>query len=525
MKRPYILFYLMTSALLLAGQTPERLPDMNVPRSGHNVFYANGELTVAGGHTSGYVMTPTAEYFSNGSWHLLPTVYSHDNGMAAVMDNGRHVLLAGGHDKNLGIGQSYEVEMYDSETHTSEGFGSLDRNRAFAQGVAIGGGQVLIAGNHKDNDAFEIFDGKKSFHNVKRTSVWRSSPYLFPIGNNDVICFGSVWRNRFEPSDTVDRLNGESFTVPLLKEWMPLVYTPNSHADESFIGDKANGDFSYLVAAYNFNDEVAFIHIKDTVFSLLPTTNPVPVTSEFGLIKYNRDLIADRRAGKAYLVGNDTTDRVYVVTVEYDKRPAPLTLYITEPLADFGDTAPILTPDGDLMITGGIHGDNFAPLASVWLLHTGTQKAMMTTGNSQSIIWMLMLIGLVLTAVVVVYVIRYRKRTYDKPDTLMPRIIQLMETQRLYLNPDLKVSDVAAALGVHRNAVSASINAQKGCSFNQFMNEYRIGHAKQLLRKSPDVKISAISLESGFTTESTFFRVFKTATGMSPKEWADSHFA
>ena len=44
----------------------ERLPDMNVPRTGHAAFWLNGELTVFGGHTNGFVPTPTAEYFRNG---------------------------------------------------------------------------------------------------------------------------------------------------------------------------------------------------------------------------------------------------------------------------------------------------------------------------------------------------------------------------------------------------------------------------------------------------------------------------
>ena len=49
----------------------ERLPDLNVPRAGHQLFYVNGELTVAGGHTDGFVPTPTAEYYKDGKWHLL----------------------------------------------------------------------------------------------------------------------------------------------------------------------------------------------------------------------------------------------------------------------------------------------------------------------------------------------------------------------------------------------------------------------------------------------------------------------
>lgn len=524
MKRYFVLFLLLVSVITLSGQAleAERLPDMNVPRAGHNMFYVNGELTVVGGHTSGFVMTPTAEYFSDGTWHTISTVYHHDNGMAVVMGDGKKVLLAGGHDKNLGIGQSFEVEMYNNMMHTFEGFGSLERNRAFAQGVELADGQVLIAGNHKDNDVFEVFDGKKSFSFVKDVSIWRSSPYMLPIANGEVICFGSVWRGRFEPCDTVDRLIGEPFTEPLLQEWMPFLYTQNNHAAESFIGDKDAGDYSYLIAAYNHDGEIAFIHIQDTVFSLLETTISVPTMSEYGKIKYDRPAIADRSAKRAYLLGNDSTNRVYVAAVEYDKQPAPITFYNIGQLEDFGDATPVLTPDGNLIIVGGITDDNFAPFASVWLIHIGTEKALVAAETSRDLTWLWVLGGLLL-AIAIVAAIRYDRRHRTKSeiatDELMIRIVQLMETQQVYLNQDLKVSDVAEVLGVHRNAISACINAQKGCSFNQFINDYRVEHAKKLLRETDEIKISHICHEAGFATESTFFRAFKASTGMTPKEW------
>ena len=543
MRRHSILFLMLASVSLLTGQPvgrdtislwqkieAERLPDMNLPRSGHNVFYANGELTVVGGHTSGFVMTPTAEYFSNGEWHIISTVYPHDNGMAVVLDEGRRVLLAGGHDKNLGIGQSYEAEIYNSTTHTFEGFGSLDHKRALAQGVELDSGQVLITGNHCDNDAFEVFNGQKFFHHVKEVTAWRSSPYLLPV-SDDAIAFGAVWRGRFEPCDTVNCLNGEPFTVPLLKDWMPFLYTQNNHAVESFIGDETHGDYSYLVAAYNHDGGVAFILIKDTVFSLLQTTVPVPTMSDYGGIKYDRPAIADPKAKRAYLIGNDSTSRVYVVAVDYDKQPAPLTLYYMGPLDGFGDASPVLTPDGDLLVAGGIIGDNFSPLASVWLLHTGTPKTMAIITDTQPYrAWIWVLCGVMLVGIAVVIVRRYVRLPHcDSPtepspqpnnasDELMTRITQLMETQHLYLNPELKITDVADALGVHRNAVSACINAQ-GCTFSQLVNDYRLKHAKQLLCQPSDMKISTVASESGFANESTFFRAFKADTGMTPKEW------
>ena len=521
----------------------ERLANMHTARAGHNIFYADKELTVVGGHTAGFVLTSTAEYYIDNQWHQIPTVYPHDNGLSVVLGDGHRVLLAGGHEKNLGIGQRYEAEMYNATSHTFEGFGCLDHNRAFAQGVELDNGQVLISGNHKGNDALEMFDGKKNFSHTKEVSTWHSAPYVLPTAEDNAIVFGCVWRNQqFEPCDTVEQLKGENFRAPLLKEWMPLPYCQYSHAQAAFIGNKAKGDYTYLLAATNIRGEVAFIHIHDTVFSLLPTSCPIPTTIKWGQIKYQSTSVADTQARRAYLVGTDTTGRVYVVAVEYDQHPAPVTLYYTDPLPEFGNTTPILSPDGDLIVTGGIIDDNFSPLASVWLLHTGNNNSTATTSTSSKHLWWWLLGGLlvILGATVVV---RFRKSKEIIPivsdnseepkkteplealpadnscKELMNRIIQLMETEHPYLNPELKVSDIADTLGVHRNTVSACINSQQGCTFSQFVNNYRLRHAQKLLLETGDMKISTVGMESGFANERSFFRSFKAATGQTPKEW------
>ena len=125
---------------------PERLADLNIPRSGHSAFVVNGEVTVVGGHTSGFVLTPTAEYLKDGKWQLLNTVYVHDGGFSVVLRSGK-VLIAGGFKDNLGIGQSFEVEMYDPTTHSFNGFGCLDQKRASATAIELDSAKVLITGN------------------------------------------------------------------------------------------------------------------------------------------------------------------------------------------------------------------------------------------------------------------------------------------------------------------------------------------------------------------------------------------
>ena len=63
----------------------EQLPNLNIPRSSHSTFFVNGELVVAGGHTNGFVPTPTAEYLKDGEWHVMQMVYTHDFGSSVVM--------------------------------------------------------------------------------------------------------------------------------------------------------------------------------------------------------------------------------------------------------------------------------------------------------------------------------------------------------------------------------------------------------------------------------------------------------
>lgn len=67
----------------------DRLPNLNIARCGHSIFCINGEITVVGGHTSGFTPAATAEYLSDGEWHQIPTTYAHDYGISVVLKSGQ----------------------------------------------------------------------------------------------------------------------------------------------------------------------------------------------------------------------------------------------------------------------------------------------------------------------------------------------------------------------------------------------------------------------------------------------------
>ena len=534
---------MMVRADSLIKLQPERLPDMTIPRLSHSTFIINGELTVVGGHTSGFVPTKTAEYFKDGEWHVMQMAYTHDDGLCVPLRSGK-VLLAGGYEKNLGVGQTIEAELYDPVTHTFEGFGCLDRRRAHPTGVELPNGQVVVAGNWYHDDAIETYDGGMYFKTARQVSVPRSFPRLLCISDSDVMVVSGYWDNygKVIESNIVDRLKGESFRVPLLETWQPYIIGQTPHSDDSFIGDKEKGIFAYLLAVRDSTGQVAIAEVRDTVFSLLPTDGRVPMKTKFGAIHYESPVIVDRQAQRGYVTGGDSLGRKYILCINYAERPAPLTLYYTDPLPEAAGGIPVLTEEGNLILAGGIAlgGTYFTPTSAVWLFPVGhrADSEAADTGNEIYRYWIwILLTALIILALIAWILFRtnriHRTRELSSNEStepvpaspanqLMQRIEALMEEQRLYLNSDLKMGDVAAKLGVHQNEVSACINNCKGYSFSQFINGYRVTYAQQLLRDHPEKKMAQVGLESGFANDTTFYRVFKSITGLTPSEWLSS---
>ena len=280
MKRQQLILGLMMTVLTVLAQTdtipmtkivPLRLPDLNIPRFCHGTFFADGELTVTGGHTSSFVPTPTAEFLKDGKWQVLQMAYTHDDGLCVPLRNGK-VLLAGGYEKNLGVGQTIEAELYDPATHTFEGFGCLDRRRTQVSGIELPSGQVVAAGNWYYTDAIETYDGGMYFETARDVSLPRSRPYLFRTSDGDVMVISGCWDNygKSVTSNIVDRLKGEPFRVPLLETWKPYLLGHTPRSDDSFNGDEKKGDCAYHLPVQDSTGQVAIAYTPNIAAGVIP---------------------------------------------------------------------------------------------------------------------------------------------------------------------------------------------------------------------------------------------------------------
>jgi AraC-like DNA-binding protein len=97
----------------------------------------------------------------------------------------------------------------------------------------------------------------------------------------------------------------------------------------------------------------------------------------------------------------------------------------------------------------------------------------------------------------------------------------LMKHEKYYLNPNLSLDTVAHKLNISASYLSRLIHKELNTSFSNYVHLYRIEEAKTYL-SNPEFSnytMVSIGLEAGFNSRSSFFGVFKKATGQTPLEF------
>ena len=107
---------------------------------------------------------------------------------------------------------------------------------------------------------------------------------------------------------------------------------------------------------------------------------------------------------------------------------------------------------------------------------------------------------------------------------LEAKLVQLMEEERLYDDPNLKLEDVSHRLGVPSYQISQVIRFRLNKNFYDLVNSYRINTVKELLKDQDhdDETILDIAIQAGFNSKSSFNSAFKKLTGQTPSQYRKS---
>lgn len=104
---------------------------------------------------------------------------------------------------------------------------------------------------------------------------------------------------------------------------------------------------------------------------------------------------------------------------------------------------------------------------------------------------------------------------------VLQKIDLLMNENKVFLNEDLSLYDLAKALDIHKNYLSHIINDSLHSNFYGLINRYRIEEAKKMLTDESfnHLSIEGIAKSVGFKSRSVFYPVFKKMEGITPAEF------
>lgn len=99
------------------------------------------------------------------------------------------------------------------------------------------------------------------------------------------------------------------------------------------------------------------------------------------------------------------------------------------------------------------------------------------------------------------------------------KVIKAMESGTLYINRELRLTDVAKQLEMSPNHLSQVINENLEQNFFDFVNKYRVKEAQKKIADEPEKTLLQIAHEVGFNNKTSFNNAFKKHLGMTPSSY------
>lgn len=109
--------------------------------------------------------------------------------------------------------------------------------------------------------------------------------------------------------------------------------------------------------------------------------------------------------------------------------------------------------------------------------------------------------------------------------SIIAKLHQAIKMDKVHLNPKLSLQELAKMLAVNEGNLSNTINAYYKKNFRSVINEARVEEVKQRLRQEgiSHLSLLGVAKECGFNSEASFYRIFKTKTGLTPKQFLAKH--
>jgi AraC-like DNA-binding protein len=111
----------------------------------------------------------------------------------------------------------------------------------------------------------------------------------------------------------------------------------------------------------------------------------------------------------------------------------------------------------------------------------------------------------------------------NKIEILFEKITIALEHDKLFLKVDLDQKDVIQKIATNKKYFYQAISVHSDLNFRGLVNRLRITEAKHIMenkvKNSEEINLSLVFTDSGFNSNTSFYRTFKKITGITPADY------
>lgn len=120
--------------------------------------------------------------------------------------------------------------------------------------------------------------------------------------------------------------------------------------------------------------------------------------------------------------------------------------------------------------------------------------------------------------------LKYAKSSLDTESisAYIEKLSELLRDRKVFLDKELRLTDLAAKMGIKPHHLSQLINQEFNLSFFDLINKHRVSEAKQIIERNPEYTLLQVAFDAGFNNKTSFVNAFKKFEKSTPSEFRGS---
>ena len=102
------------------------------------------------------------------------------------------------------------------------------------------------------------------------------------------------------------------------------------------------------------------------------------------------------------------------------------------------------------------------------------------------------------------------------------RFNEMKKYIQAHYSENIQLIDLSEEFNLSPKYCSEVFNRLSGENFKNYLNRFRINEAQRIIDENPEIRITQLASEVGFSSSNSFIRVFDKYMGTTPKQYAES---